>query len=40
MLKTSCFLQGSSRESLESREFDVIMESDGAKALDLLKIST
>src|SRR4051812_4108576 len=33
------FLARIVKESLESREFDVIMENDGAKALDLFKRS-
>ena len=33
------FLARIVKESLESREFDVIMENDGAKALDLFKKS-
>ena len=33
------FLARIVKESLESREFDVVMESDGAKALDLFKKS-
>jgi DNA-binding response OmpR family regulator len=33
------FLARIVKESLESREFDVVMENDGAKALDLFKRS-
>ena len=33
------FLARIVKESLESREFDVIMENDGAKAVDLFKKS-
>jgi hypothetical protein len=37
MLRTSCSLARIVKECLESREFDVFMENDGAKALTFLK---